>query len=429
MLKLSWFILIILSSVYCYDSENSAKSNNNERGEVGTYKNKFIWTGNDQAFVPNYIMLDVLINNINKYGQGNYKEEMGFNFRTGNYPGLGLVNEKNLDEFIEEFFVGHGFNGIHLPVSGQWFHIGDNVVTINDSVPDPKTFEKLSLIIKKVYEAGGSTYLWVWGDHSRSTTSKSLKDGLMGRQEKQLMDMIAEKLGPLNGWHMGYGFDLWEWVKEEDLKAWHDYMWAKPGWNKLLGARSSKNKLDQIYEGLDFSSYEYHKPWYDDLVKMINARPSKPTLSGDRYRIRNNPPSRWPEKDYNEEKTRRGLWHHTMAGGVGAIWGKLDSTGIYNNKEALKCFSVFWNDINRFTKDMVPDNKLTNGYCLRDNDNLYIFYMENTDEVNFKFLGKPKNVIAVDTRKKYNEIKIGKLKPGLHTFQAPYTSDWVLAVE
>src|SRR5690554_455975 len=102
MLKLSWFILIILSSVYCYDSEKSAKSNN-ERGEVGTYKNKFIWKGNDHAFVPNYIMLDVLINNINKYGQGNYKEEMGFNFRTGNYPGLGLVNEKNLDEFIEEF--------------------------------------------------------------------------------------------------------------------------------------------------------------------------------------------------------------------------------------------------------------------------------------------------------------------------------------
>jgi hypothetical protein len=31
-----------------------------DRGEVGTEKDKFIWTGTGKAFVPNYMMIDVL---------------------------------------------------------------------------------------------------------------------------------------------------------------------------------------------------------------------------------------------------------------------------------------------------------------------------------------------------------------------------------
>lgn len=399
-----------------------------DRGEVGTYGTRFIWTGTGEAFVPNYIMIDALTRNI-RPEEYELFQERDFTFKTGNYSDLRLITEDNLDRFIDEFMNGHGFNGIHISVFGQWFHIGDNLVTENDSVPDPRTFEKLAMIIQKVYNAGGSTYLWVWGDHDRRWTSKSTKDGIMGRQEKAVMDMIAEKLGPLNGWYMGYGFDLWEWVGGEELKKWHDYMWAKPGWNKLLGARASKNELDQIYEGLDFSDYEYHKPWYDELVKMINARPDKPSLSGDRYRIRNNPPSRWPEKDYNEEETRRGLWHHIMAGGVGAIWGNLDSTGIYSNKEQLKCFSVFWNDHKRFRRDMVVDNSLTNGYCLRESDNYFVYYAEDTGRIEFKFTGKPRRVVAVDTKESYAEIDLGIKKPGDHLFEAPYISDWAIAVD
>lgn len=399
-----------------------------ERGNVGTFKNKFIWTGTDEAFVPNLMMLDVLTRNI-RPGDSPMGKELDFSFQTGNYSDLRYITAENLDDFIDEFMHGHGFNGVHVPVYGQWFHIGDNKVTIQDSIPDSKTFEKLALIINKVYEAGGCTYIWIWGDHSRGWTSKSLKDGIMGRQEKRLMDAIAKELGPLKGWFMGYGFDLWEWVKEEDLKRWHDYMWAKPGWTHMLGARASKNELSQLYEGLDFSDYEYHKPWYDELVKMINARPHKPSLSGDRYRIRRNPPSNWPEKDFNEEETRRGMWHHIMAGGVGAIWGNLDAPGTYNNKEELKCYSVFWNDKHRFKNDMVIDNTNTDGWCLREKDNLYVFYKENTSDLRYGFSGKAKEVIAVDTKKSYKEIDLGRKKSGSYVFNAPYTSDWAISVE
>jgi hypothetical protein len=407
------------------DSSNPLTS---DRGEIGVYKNKFIWTGTGQAFVPNYIMIDALTRNI-RPDEAMAFSELNFPFQTGNYSDLRFITEENLDQFIQEFMHGHGFNGVHVPVYGQWFHIGENLVTVDDTVTDPETFEKLAMIINKVYDAGGSTYLWVWGDHDRRWTPKSTKGGIMGEQEKRVMDMIAEKLGPLNGWMMGYGFDLWEWVSGEELKKWHDYMWAKPGWNKLLGARADKNKLNQIYEGLDFSDYEWHKPWYDELVAMVDARPNKPSLSGDRYRIRNNPPSRWPEKDYNEEETRRGLWHHIMAGGVGAIWGNMDGTGVYSNKDQLKCFSVFWNDRNRFKKDMEPDNSRTDGYCLREGDKYYVFYKEDTDKLMYGFDGRTKKVVAVDTKKPYQEIDLGRMKPGDHVFNAPHVSDWAIAVE
>src|SRR3989337_3033358 len=72
-----------------------------DRGEVGTYHNKFIWTGTRQAFVPNYIMIDVLSGNLSE------------------------INEENLDAFIDEFIHGHGFTGVHVGVAGQWFHIGN----------------------------------------------------------------------------------------------------------------------------------------------------------------------------------------------------------------------------------------------------------------------------------------------------------------
>ncbi|MAX24459.1 MAG: hypothetical protein CMJ19_08140 [Phycisphaeraceae bacterium] len=390
--------LILLQIQAC-----SQSSEDTNRGEVSTYKDKFIWTGTNEPFVPNYIMLGVLSKDLSN------------------------ISEQKLDRFIEEFIHGHGFTGIHFVVAGQWFHIGDPVVTVKDSIPDPKTLQKIAMIIHKTYIAGGSVHFWVWGDDQRSQTSKSTDGGIMGKQERFLMDEIADKLGPLKGWTMSYGFDLFEWVNSDQLTRWHDYMWAKPGWNHLLGARSNKNQLNQISESMDYSSYEWHKPSYDELVTMTSKRTKKPSFSEDRYRIRH--PSKYPEKDYNEEETRRGLWYHTMAGGVAAIWGNLDGDGIYKNKEELKCFSVFWNDHHRFRKEMEVANYLTNGYCLKSGSTSYVFYKESTAELEYRFYGASKDVIAIDTKKGYEEISLGRKKSGKYIFYAPYESDWAIAIE
>lgn len=246
------FLLIILSLTN-FKSEI-------DRGHITHYNNKYMWSKTKRTFVPNYVMIDML---------ANQREN-------GNDNDLSLITEEDIDAFIFKFIIEHGFNGIHIPVYGQWFHIGDNKVKNIDKKIDQKTFDKLKLIINKVYETGGCTHIWLWGDAQREQTSKSLSSGIMGAEEKYLLDEIHKQLNLLNGWTMGYGFDLWEWVEVHQLKAWHDYLWQKDGWKHLLGARASKNELNQIYEGLDYSGYEYHKPSYNELKTMINKRPSKP---------------------------------------------------------------------------------------------------------------------------------------------------------
>ena len=236
-----------------------------------------MWSETGQTFVPNYVMIDMIANQ-RENGKSN---------------DLSLITENNIDNFISVFITEHGFNGVHIPVSGQWFHIGEDEVKPTDREIDQRTLDKLKMIISKVYEAGGCTHIWLWGDAQREQTSKSLADGIMGKEEKYLLDEIHEQLNSLKGWTMGYGFDLWEWVEEYQLKAWHDYLWQKGDWKHLLGARASKNELNQIYEGLDFSSYEYHKPSYTELRTMIDIRPTKPSFSEDRYRIRT--PSKYPK--------------------------------------------------------------------------------------------------------------------------------------
>ena len=374
------------------------------RGEVGTHGDKFIWTESGQAFVPNFLMLDMLDSDLSK------------------------IDEHNLDQFIEEFMVGHGFNGLHVPVYGQWFHMGNNKVTLTDSIPDQRTFDKLSMIIRKVYQAGGSTHIWMWGDDQRSQTANSTRGGIMGKQERTILNKIHEELNQEQGWTMGYGFDLFEWVTEKELDAWHSYLWSKPGWKHLLGARARKNKIDQISENMDYSSYEYHKPWYAELVEMREARPGKPSFSEDRYRKRT--PTKYPKKDYNFDEMRRGLWHHTMAGGIAAIWGNLDGDGVFPNKEAIKCFFVFWNDHGRFRKNMLMTPQLSDGMTLTQGHLIQVVYKENTDEINYK-VAQPgdRTAKAVDTRKAYLELKLPALKKGENKFQAPYVSDWAVVVE
>jgi hypothetical protein len=235
------------------------------------------------------------------------------------------------------------------------------------------------------------------------------------------------------GWTMGYGFDNWEWVSKDDLKRWHTYMHRHLGWPHLLGARAHSNRLKQIYEGLDYSGYEQHRPDYETYVKTIEKRSNKPAFSEDRFRIRQR--SGYEHKDYDMEMTRRGLWHSTMAGGVANIWGCLNGqeselgSKPYPHPEQLKTYSRFFN--NRFLKDMVRDNTITDGVCLKDSQKAhYIFYKENTAsiEMDLSKMSETQKAIAVDPKKPYSEMLIGRFTPKKLTWNAKYRSDWIIAV-
>jgi hypothetical protein len=202
------------------------------------------------------------------------------------------------------------------------------------------------------------------------------------------------------------------------------------GWFHFLGGRAPD--LTQICDGLDYSSYQQHRPDYNIYVKAITQYPNKPTFLEDRFRVRKNV---YPDKDYDFEMTHRGLWHSTMAGGAANIWGNLLNPrpdGVshpYPNKEQIKTWSLFWQD--RFKKEMICDNSITDGVCLKVPGRLLTFYKENSDsiKINLSELKNKFDAVAVDTRKKYKELRLSHFsaKPE-QVFKAPYKSDWVIAI-
>lgn len=211
------------------------------------------------------------------------------------------------------------------------------------------------------------------------------------------------------------------------------------GWRHLLGGRSVGPNhyrpgvaFPQIHEGLDYSGYEQHRPTYEAYVAAIEARPKKPTLSEDRFRIR---PRTYPKKDYDMARTRRGLWDSTLAGGVGNIWGNLQGrsggqgSDPYPRPEWIKTWSLFFR--RRFTRDMTRCNRLTDGVCLaRPTKAHYVFYKEEAASIRMDLSGMAgkQPAVAVDALRPYEEIELPTQKPGKLTWRAPHKSDWALAV-
>lgn len=373
-------------------------------GFLTNYGGKWGKLGIEEAFVPQYVM----------------------------YADIGALREDpgRIDSDIQEFFVEHGFNGLHTFVLCRWFNFERtrwSEITDPDPNPDPRTFEVLERLIGKVHAVGGVVHLWAWGDEQRRMTP--MKWGLNGTVDRRLQRYICARLGPLPGWSMGYGFDLQEWAGDEDLQKWRDTMHEHLGWFHFLGGRAPD--LTQICDGLDYSSYQQHRPDYQTYVKAIEQYPAKPTFLEDRFRVRVDV---YPNKDYDFDMTRRGLWHSTMAGGAANIWGNLldprpdDMSHPYPNKHQILTWSRFWKE--RFKREMIRENRLTDGVCLTAPGRLAVFYKEDTDtiEMNLSGMPGPFRAVAVDTKESYEEIDLGALGHSKLTAELPRRSDWAVAI-
>ncbi len=236
--------------------------------------------GTEQAFVPQIVM---------------YED-----------PSAYYKNPAKVDAVLKQFFDGHGFNGVHTIVLCRWFDMNQtdcDKVTSNPK-PDRRTFEALELLISKTHKMGGMVHIWAWGDEMRKQTPT--RWGLNKAVDLRLQRYIAARLGPLPGWSMGYGYDLDEWTGKNDLKLWHGHMQQHMAHHHFLGGRSGgpnsgiDHKKEQVYEGLDYSGYEHHRPTYAVYAAAMDARPAKPVMSEDRFRIRKK-----HAKDYNMDLTRR----------------------------------------------------------------------------------------------------------------------------
>ncbi|MFW5645526.1 MAG: hypothetical protein ACOCZL_06400 [Bacteroidota bacterium] len=78
---------------------------------------------------------------------------------------------------------------------------------------------------------------------------------------------------------------------------------------------------------------------------------------------------------------------------------------------------------------MEPHNSLTNGYCLKAGDRIFVCYIEDSDLLEYSFPGEDKDVIAIDTKKEYREIPLRKKPAGTYIFEALHVSDWAVVVE
>jgi hypothetical protein len=339
---------------------------------------------------------------------------------------------------VQTWMVDHGFTGMHLgSVACRWFDLAsmrhDQVPSANPN-PDLRTFQILEQLIRTAHAAGGMIHIWKWGDEDRRLTP--LRWGINGEADCRLQRYIAARLGPMPGWSLGYGFDLWEWVTADQLESWHEYLHQHAGWKPIIGGRAHQHGTPLarlMTDKLDYLGYETHKPDYAVYVESLSARPDKPAFQEDRFRVRIGSP--WPDKDYDLVQTRRGLWHSTLAGGVANIWGNLvpdsDEEGSlpYPNKDQIKTWSRFFE--HRFLAGMTRHNELTDGVALIQPERpLVVVYREDADRIRINLTGLPTalKAVAVDTTKAYAEIDLGELTPREHIWQAPYASDWAVAI-
>jgi hypothetical protein len=316
----------------------------------------------------------------------------------------------------------HGADTIFIALANQWLQEGALAYDDHSSQnPELLTFEMLERVITTVHSQGGHLQIWMWGDDARSRrwTPTGLDGGINGVVDRRLQRYIAARLGPLPGWSMGYGFDLDEWVSEEQTQDWASYLHQHMGWEHLLWARDRSNaKLDAIsYNGEGPDSFA------DALAKM-SSDSGRPHLEEERFYHQ-----RWDK--YDMDTTRRHFWWYTLAGGMGGHWGFHRSYGDepYSHPEQLAAHRLFWKD--RFLLDMSPANHLTDGYALKDQTSArYVFYKEDTASVRLDLsdMSGSQMAVAVDTKRAYEEVEIGILRPISQTWTAPYSSDWAIAV-
>lgn len=394
------------------------------QGFMKKFENKWGWEGTEQVFVPQLVQWEYITGS--------------------NSPRVFHKRPTLIEAKIEEFISGHGFNGFHVPViAARWFDMDADSDRVNNGMtkPDPHTFEALELLITKTHQAGGLVHIWPWGDHQRSQTPRSLTGGIGGEVDRRLQRYIAARLGPIPGWSMGYGFDLDEWATAEQVRDWRDAMHEFMGWFHFLGGRpvgpnhGTDHSQDALWnQGLDYSSYEHHRPTYEVYLAAMQATSGQPVMSEDRFRTR---PPKYPQKDYTPELTRRGLYHSTMAGGVANIWGihpDLSPGGIYPNKDQIKSYALFFHDDRRFLADMAPANHLSQDLdtriLLSQDTRSMVLYREDTEviQVDLTGLATAQLAVAVDAKKAYAEISLGELEPRSQTLQLPSVSDWVIAV-
>jgi hypothetical protein len=295
----------------------------------------------------------------------------------------------------------HGMNLLHLQcVANEAFAPGVRSHRQHKNVnPEISTFRILDQILRTTHEEGIGVHFWWWGDEDRRWTPVGIRGGINGPANRRLQRYIAARLAPLPGWTMSYGCDLheanWTGGKPELVRQWHEYLNANWGW---------------------------------EFYRVARAR-----LAGEPFVLRDMPDARLRPRPvllemrflhtrhdvWDGPTTRRAMWQFILAGGAGAVWGRIwgEDSPPYDARtvEQLRCFARFWRD--RWQLDLEPAPDVVRGedtVALADGDQrLVIVHSQDADSIalDFRNAKRPLSAVAVDTTAAYQEIELG-------TFQA-----------
>ena len=404
--------------------------------------------GSLEALLPNLVMIDGRLKNF-------------------------LDNPQAIQDVIDNFVVQHGFTGFHLPpLGGQLFDIDSSTPNTGSQIdgsqgfnPDPRSFAALEQIIAAAHDAGVVVHLWPWGDAQRDQSPDDLPGGENGDVHQRMIEYMADRLGPLPGWTLGYGYDSNEWTSPRDGAEAQAHFDAQTDFDHLTSVRSEgpnrgTDHSDDTdwHANQDFADYEHWKPDYDVYVAAFEAEYQGealdlPVMSGDRFRVRNGDGL----QDWSEEETVDTLWISTMAGGAANIWGNVidPRTGQNTNGEAgsfdysqdaqdqISTWNTFFLGNERFALDSERANQLTGGadngqYALiSDETGQIVIYAEDTNRVTLNLAQLASDpdwsgrvqVTAVNTEDAYREIDLGTRALTDQSLTLAFQADWAIAIE
>jgi len=401
----------------------SISSNANATGFLTNSGNKFaIQTGDDGALKPFRL-------NIYMTDTGELIADAGY-FRSGT---------ASKARTYARAAKNSGMSAIYLSMNHNWLELGAKKSSEHNSTnPDPATYAMLETFITTAKNEGVHVYLWAWGDDQRQWSPSGLPGGMNGAVHKRVQRYTAARLGAIAGWSMGLGFDLDEWTSSSSRSAWASYLRSRFGWDHLLSTRGFRLSGSSTIDGYSSQGGTAQLKTttrgprdYAEVLQDISSNSGNPSLYEERHIYRRS------GYQLDMDGTRRLVWWNTMAGGMGGWFGFFNqnpafgSGSGYPNPEQLRTAATFWDDNERFLMDMRAANNLTDGMALRSNNNRnFVFYKENSSSIqmNLSSMSGNQSAVAVDTKRSYSEVAIGTLSPGNTTWDAPYSSDWVIAV-
>ena len=381
---------------------------NGLRGFLKTNGNQFAIQTSDEDTVEPYLF-NVYMNPKDYFGWHNIS----------NFDTIWSDVEAITKEYVEHA-RDNGSDIFHNEINNSWFAFNKNRHDEHNSEnPDLKTFSILERMLKAAHENGGRVHLWAWGDESRKWTPIGV-GGINGVPDKRLQRYIAARLGPLPGWTLSYGFDLQEWVTESQIQEWANYLKAHFGWSHLLMARGRSNSA------LDVKSYSgWRTVWrYDDALANLQSETDWPQFYEERFTFQRG-------GIYTEELTRRLMWEYAMAGGHASFWGFFETQNNvpYPNAQQLSTHYRFWHERKWQNTFNITPKRSDNHYALESGSRT-ILYGENTVSFPLDFFTAPQtyDIIAVDTKRSFEEVSLGNDQSGLSSIQLPYQSDWALVL-